>query len=100
MTDHRLPPLSEHRLPPRSSEDVVTGIEAEMRQEIGAALKRAERKLVDAIEACNSAEDDEAFAAARIAALEARHEYIVHRECVGLWGHAIIDELHPIPRPR
>ena len=89
----------------------VESLEYEFLSEVALSLKRAEDKLLKAIQACDTikmaldAEDTpstaciDAYNSACAAVRVARWEMIVHREAVGLRDSGLIRELYPLPRP-
>ena len=89
-------------------------LQRELIEEMGSALKRAEAKLVTAIEACVRAGDEldgagdsasrEAararYESRRSEAQRARWELVIHREALGLYRHDDVDHHHRIPPRR
>ncbi len=97
-----------------NTEEQQLHLEQELKAEIALALGRAEAKVIAAIltvtladAELDSATDPESRAE-RIAqrerrrreAIEARQDYKIHREAVGLRRNKHIDALFPIPPPR
>ncbi len=98
-----------------STEEQHEQLETEMRSEIARALGRAEAKVLAALVALELADDDvklagddavrrsealEAREQRRREALEARTDYKIHREAVGIRRNAQLDQLFPVPPPR
>ena len=65
-----------------NTEEQQLHLEQELKSEIARALGRAERN------------------ARRLEAIEARQDYKIHREAIGLRRNKYIDALFPIPPPR
>lgn len=89
-------------------------LEKEIAREIAAALARTEEKVLVALLRLELAEREveratdqparrraiDAFNERRAAALEARHEMLIHREAVGIRRNEILDAIYPIPPRR
>jgi hypothetical protein len=92
------------RLIARSAEDVVKTQEFEIQRELAASLRRAESRVLDAIEALENAHkrSDDEYNALRQEALEARHELVIQREACGfrLRAQKLAEDAYPIPPPR
>ena len=101
------------RMNPKQLGVIPRGIEAEILEEMAAALCRAEDKVnaalleLDVLEqgvrrAADAGEREravEAFNRKRDDALNARWELLVHREAVGFYRNEILAELYPVPPP-
>ncbi|MCA9552294.1 MAG: hypothetical protein KC933_19825 [Myxococcales bacterium] len=88
-------------------------LEAEVQQEMAFALGRTGKKLEHALEALAAAElaleaaaleelpaAEALYEAARVAALEARRHYIIHREAIGIRDNRDVPDRYPIPERR
>jgi hypothetical protein len=76
-----------------------TPVEREIRHEkartLGKAGEELERACAEAWASFRSNADD--YRAARDRALRRRHVLILQREAMGLFGHADVDRLYPLP---
>lgn len=107
-------PLVERLRTHLSTEERHDHLVHEIHAEIAQALGRAEAKVVAALlevaaadADIDNADDDAQRSQAlhvretwRRAALQARQDYKIHREAVGLRRNAHLDALYPVPPPR
>jgi len=108
------PSAYSEKLPASALHGAQETIEQEVVQEMGAALKRAGEKIEEALHELEQLDARletiqnperrrrlvETFNETRREALEARRNYIIQREAIGLFRHESVLEEYPIPGKR
>lgn len=104
----------DERMPAGAAGDGVSAVQREVIQEMSAGLRRAARKieealvrlaeLDEAIRETRTLEEREAlveaFNAKRREALDARRDYLIQREAIGFFRNRVVQEQYPIPPKR
>ena len=95
--------------PEQAFEDLRTEIVRETAAALGRAAEKVDHALLrlelarDAVEAASSARARRAavqrYNRVREEALQAKHEFVIHREAAGIRRNREIDEIYPIPAP-